>query len=851
MTLRLPELSLVLLIGPSGSGKSTFARRHFKPTEIVSSDTCRGIVSDDENDQSVSAQAFQLLNFIVRQRLALGRLTVVDATNVDPAARAELVAIAREYHFLPAALVFKIPESVCHARNATRPDRNFGPNVVKRQANLLRQGLRNLKTQGFRNTIFFTSEEEVDAVQGIEREPLWNNRKSEHGPFDIIGDVHGCYEELRSLIGELGYSVTDHVASHPEGRQLLFVGDLVDRGPDAPSVLRLAMASVKAGSAICVPGNHDMKFLRWLNGKNVQLTHGLADTIAQLEADPIDRRDLIEFLDKLVSHYVFDDGKLVVAHAGLKEEMQGRGSGKVREFCLYGETTGERDEYGLPERLDWARDYRGKALVVYGHTPFAAPRWLNHTVNIDTGCCFGGALTALRYPELETISVPALRTYAESVRPLLPETGPDAQLVHDHLLDLDDLRGRRFIDTGLRPAITVKEENMLAALEVMSRFSVDPRWLVYLPPTMSPCGTSKQDGWLERPEEAFAYFREQAVTTVICEEKHMGSRSVAVVCRDPALAVTRFGLKQERRGVIYTRTGRPFFNDLELEQALLDRLALAMEKSGLWEDLGTDWLCLDCELMPWSAKAMELLQSQYAGVGAAAIAHAAAVAAAMQAGEGNSLLEDSAKEHLAGMMARNDNRLAMLDRYREAYRHYCWDTDGLQGLKLAPFHFLAGEGGVLTQHDHVWHMEMAARLNAADPELFPLTRWREVTLEDEASVADATTWWEELTAAGGEGMVVKPRDFIAKGKRGLVQPAVKCRGREYLRIIYGPEYDHPEHLVRLKERGLGHKRSMAEREFALGIEGLSRFAARRPLREVHECVLAVLAMESEPVDPRL
>jgi protein phosphatase len=368
---------------------------------------------------------------------------------------------------------------------------------------------------------------------------------------------------------------------------------------------------------------------------------------------------------------------------------------------------------------------------------------------------------------------------------------------------------------------------------------------------MSPCGTSKQDAWLERPEEALAYFRDQGVTTVVCEEKHMGSRSVVVVCRDPALAVTRFGLKQERRGVIYTRTGRPFFNDQALEQALLDRLATALEKSGLWEDLGTDWLCLDCELMPWSAKALELLQSQYAGVGAAAIAHATAVATAAHEGQGNDMLEASAKEHLASVVARNSSRLTMLDRYRSAYRHYCWEVDGLAGLKLAPFHFLAGEGGLFTQHDHTWHMEMAARLNAADPELFPVTRWRQVSLEDEESFAAAVAWWEELTAAGGEGMVVKPRDFVAKGKRGLIQPAVKCRGREYLRIIYGPEYDHPEHLVRLKERGLGHKRSMAEREFALGLEGLSRFVARRPLREVHECVLAVLAMESEPVDPRL
>ncbi|WP_367870311.1 polynucleotide kinase-phosphatase [Luteolibacter sp. Populi] len=851
MTIRLPELSLVLLIGPSGSGKSTFARRHFKPTEVVSSDACRGMVSDDENDQTVSAQAFALLHHLVRQRLELGRLTVIDATNVDASSRAQLIAIAREYHFLPAAIVFRIPESVCHERNALRPDRSFGPNVVKRQLSQLRQGLRGLKSQGFRHIHYLNSPEEVDAITGIEREPLWNNRKHDHGPFDIVGDVHGCYPELLLLLDKLGYGVTDHVVSHPEGRRLVFVGDLVDRGPDSPNVLRLAMASVKAGSAICVPGNHDTKFLRHLNGKKVQPTHGLAETIAQLEADPIDPRDLTAFLDALVSHFVFDDGKLVVAHAGLKEEMQGRGSGKVREFCLYGETTGERDEYGLPERLDWAREYRGRALVVYGHTPFAAPRWLNHTVNIDTGCCFGGALTALRYPELETVSVPALATYAESARPLLPETGPDAQLAHDRLLDLDDLRGKRFIDTALRPAITVREENVLAALEVMSHFSADPRWLVYLPPTMSPCGTSKMDGWLERPEEAFAYYAQAGVDAVVCEEKHMGSRAVAVVCRDPELAITRFGLKNKRRGVIYTRTGRPFFNDLSLEQALLDRLSTALEQAGIWDELATDWLCLDCELMPWSAKAMDLVQSQYASVGAAAFAHSAAAGQAFQSFGENPLLEPEARAMLESMAARNTSRMEMLTRYRAAYQHYCWDVAGLEGLKLAPFHFLAGEGSVFTDRDHLWHMALAERLQAADPGLFPATRWREVSLKDEAAVAGAIAWWEELTSKGGEGMVVKPRDFISKGKRGLVQPAVKCRGREYLRIIYGPEYDHPDHLVRLKDRGLGHKRSMAEREFALGIEGLARFVARRPLREVHECVLAVLAMESEPVDPRL
>ncbi|GAA5481197.1 bis(5'-nucleosyl)-tetraphosphatase, symmetrical [Haloferula sargassicola] len=653
------------------------------------------------------------------------------------------------------------------------------------------------------------------------------------------------------MLDRLGYVFEENTSRHPDGRRLIFVGDLVDRGPDSPNVLRLVMASVAAGTAFCVPGNHDVKFLRWLNGKKVQPTHGLADTIAQLETDPLDTRDLIAFLDGLVSHYVFDAGRLVVAHAGIREDMQGRGSGRIREFCLYGDTTGERDEYGLPERLDWARDYRGKALVVYGHTPFAEPRWLNHTVNIDTGCCFGGALTALRYPELETISISAERQYAEPARPLRTDAETEAQLAHDRLLDLDDLLGKRQVHTALKPAVTVREENLLAAIEVMSRFAVDPRWLIHLPPTMSPCATSALDGWLERPEEAFDYFRQQGVAEVVCEEKHMGSRAIAAVCREPQVAIDRFGLRHPARGIIYTRTGRPFFKDESLQNGLLERLATALETSGLWDELGTDWLCLDTELMPWSMKARDLLETQYAAVGSAASAHAAALdhhlAEAAQAPH----LEAESRTALAALQTRVAPRADRIDRYRAAYRHYCWDVVGLDDLRLAPFHFLAGEGATFTDRDHPWHMALAERLQAADGQLFPATRWRRVTLDDPDQVAEAIRWWEGMTEAGGEGMVVKPLDFVVRGRRGLVQPAVKCRGREYLRIIYGPEYDAPENLERLKQRGLGHKRSMAEREFALGLEALTRFTARRPLREVHECVLAVLAMESEPVDPRL
>ena len=389
MKLTIPELELVVLIGASGSGKSTFARKHFKPTEVLSSDVCRGLVADDENDQSATTDAFDVLHFIAAKRLAAGRLAVVDATNVQAEARRPLVELARQYHCLPVAIVFDLPERTCHNRNSRRPDRDFGPHVIRRQSRDLRQSLRSLRREGFRHIFVLNLPEEVEAAE-IERQPLWNNCKHEHGPFDVIGDVHGCFDELRALLDKLGYLVEEcaepsnghgYAVRHPEGRKAILVGDLVDRGPKIPAVLRLAMSLVESGAGLCVPGNHETKLLRKLRGRNVQITHGLAASLNQLEREPPEfAGQVASFIDGLVSHYVLDDGRLVVAHDGLKEELQGRGSGQVREFALYGETTGETDEYGLPIRYNWAADYRGKALVVYGHTPVPEPEWLNGTM---------------------------------------------------------------------------------------------------------------------------------------------------------------------------------------------------------------------------------------------------------------------------------------------------------------------------------------------------------------------------------------------------------------------------------------------------------------------------------------
>jgi len=851
VNITMPELSLVVLIGPSGCGKSSFARTHFKPTEVLSSDYCRGLVSDNENDQAATGDAFDVLHYVARKRLAAGRLTVVDATNVQIESRKPLVALAREFHVLPVAIVLNLPEKLCHERNQNRPERQFGPHVVRNQSQQLRRSIRGLEREGFRHVFTMTSPEEV-AGATITRQPLWNNLKQEHGPFDIVGDVHGCYDELIQLLVHLRYEKTSGgFYKPPEGRKAVFLGDLVDRGPKIPDTVWLVMEMVKAGYALCIPGNHDIKFMRAVWGKNVQVTHGLGDSLQQFKERDTHyhgfSRIAAEFIDKLISHYVLDDGKLVVAHAGMKEEMQGRGSGKVREFALYGETTGETDEYGLPVRYNWAAEYRGKAMVVYGHTPVAEPEWLNGTINIDTGCVFGGKLTALRYPERELLSVPAQRTYYAPAKPFLPEaeTAPalTAQQQLDDLLDIEDVIGKRIIQTRLQRSVTIREENATAALEVMSRWAANPKWLIYLPPTMSPCGTSQREGLLEHPEEAFAYFLHEGIHKVVCEQKHMGSRAVVVVCRDADAARKRFGVMEGEVGACYTRTGRRFFNDLRLESEFLERIRRAVGLAGIWERLKTDWVCLDCELMPWSAKAQELLRQQYAPTGAAARAALPAALAALTAHAGS--------PEVAGLLEKYRERKDAADLYVEAYRRYCWTVNSLRDLKLAPFHILASEGTVHSAKDHVWHMETLASICRVDPELLLATPFLTVDLTQPADQERGIAWWEDLTAAGGEGMVVKPLEFVSKGRKGLVQPAVKVRGREYLRIIYGPEYTLPENLSRLRSRGLGGKRSLALREFALGMESLERLIHKEPLRRVHECVFGVLALESEPVDPRL
>ncbi|MFE9434642.1 polynucleotide kinase-phosphatase [Streptomyces sp. NPDC006640] len=833
------DLSLVVLIGASGSGKSTFARRHFKPTEIISSDFCRGLVADDENDQSASGDAFDVLHYIAGKRLAAGRRTVVDATSVQQDSRRQLVELARKHDVLPIAIVLDVPEEVCAERNAARTDRAGMPRrVIQRHIRELRRSLRQLEREGFRKVHVLRGVADVENASVV-TEKRFNDLTHLTGPFDIVGDIHGCAAELETLLGKLGY--VD--GAHPEGRTAVFVGDLVDRGPDTPGVLRRVMSMVGSGDALCVPGNHENKLGRYLKGRKVQHTHGLAETIEQLDAQSDAFRSSVrEFVDGLVSHYVLDGGRLVVCHAGLPEKYHGRTSGRVRSHALYGETTGETDEFGLPVRYPWAEDYRGRAAVVYGHTPVPTATWLNNTICLDTGAVFGGKLTALRWPERELVDVPAEQVWYEPAKPLATEAPGGHE---GRPLDLADVYGRRAVETRHAGRVAVREENAAAALEVMSRFAVDPRLLPYLPPTMAPTATSHVEGYLEHPAEAFAQYKEDGVERVVCEEKHMGSRAVALVCRDAYVARERFGVDGPT-GSLYTRTGRPFFDDAVVTEEILGRVRAAATEAGLWEELDTDWLLLDAELMPWSLKASGLLRNQYAAVGAASGAVFPGALSALEGAAARGI-------DVGDLLSRQRERAVDAAAFTDAYRRYCWTTDGLDGVRLAPFQILAVQGRSLAALPHDGQLALIDRLVEHDGTgLLRTTRRLFVDTGDPESVRAGVDWWLEMTGRGGEGMVVKPAGALVRSEKGrLVQPGIKCRGREYLRIIYGPEYTRPENLTRLRGRFLNHKRSLALREYALGLEALDRLAEGEPLWRVHEAVFATLALESEPVDPRL
>lgn len=848
MRIEIPDFCLVLLIGASGSGKSTLAKKLFKPGETLCSDYFRMLVCGDETGQHATADAFDCLYHVAQKRLDRRKLTVIDATNLNKWARQKALDLARDNNCFCIAIALNIPENECQANNAARVNKQFPRSVIRRQCAEFNQALKAVRKENFRHVHVLSSREEVDTLE-IARIPLWTDKSDLTGPFDIIGDIHGCHEELCALLSRLGYAVNaeGHQAVPPPGRQAIFLGDLCDRGPANADVLRLVINMTAQGHGLCVPGNHDDKLSRYLEGKKVQLNHGLEQTVAQLEcAGAGFKKEVKDFLRSLVSHYLLDNGRLLVCHAGLPERMHARSSRNVREFCLYGDPSGEVDEYGLPERNDWARDYNGNTLVAYGHCPTSEQGIVNNTICLDGGCVFGGSLVALRYPEMDIVSVPARKEYCHCPRGI-------RKRLTDSRIDCQKLLARQRLETSLGVPVVREEERSLQALEIMGRFAIDPAWLVYLPPTMSPCETSSLADYLEHPREALAYYKKRNIQKVICEEKHMGSRAIAIVCKNEAAARERFGSPGEHGGLIYTRTGRPFFtaNQTELHKELVERFRQALTSTGFWEDHDTDWVCLDCELMPWSFKAQALVDSQYAPYGLSGINGLDKTLTALEKFRstlGDMSIAPAELTECSELEERLTHSRQNILKYNKVWRSYCKPVEESLNIKIAPFHILATDRKVWSDIGHDRHLELIEKYLGSMPG-FTSTRNKIIDLSDPEAVEHACAFWENLLADGAEGMVVKPLKFIARQGDSFLQPAIKCRGREYLRIIYGAGYT--DNLEGHKQRSLAGKRKRALREFALGLEALERFAHGEPVHKIHECLFTILALESEPQDARL
>ncbi|KQO12038.1 polynucleotide kinase-phosphatase [Paenibacillus sp. Leaf72] len=863
--IRLPHAGIVLLVGPSNSGKTTLlqtliAAGKVKQTEVVSSDQFRMLVGDVEfmdwtsrsklesdiiykQYQHISAKAFEAMEGIIAMRCRLDKLTLIDATHLYEEDRKRYVELARKQHVPVVALVLDTPEEELLRRDS---EREFprGKQRVKKQAHLFKRSLRSLKLEGFDASYVIKAAQLINIAFERKANPLVH----EVGQgIDIIGDVHGCFQEQLELLGKLGYAPDEAgLFRHPEGRIPVSVGDVMSRGPESLAAMEWWRKHVEAGLAYMTDSNHGWKLARFLDGRQVELSHGDEKTAAELveyerehgeEAANMLKERLRVFLLQAPPQLVFCcDGvrQLVVVHAGIRDSYIGKQSAKIQDYCRYGESDGT-DAQGKPLRKEWYNEHESGELIVWGHDPRVEPTITNQTINIDQGVVFGGHLTAYRYPEKQFVQVKARENYAGEARnPLL-----EGQLNRFKQPNL-----RKYIEgysvlTSSYGDVAVRGEFVKAAIDTVSHFTVPLEELVYIPPTMSPPPmTAEDERFLEHPVEAFAYYRSQGVEKMIMEKKHMGSRAIVLLFRNEAAAVPYVG--RETLGVIYTRTGRAFFQSM-LQEQVLRQLNGDLTKAEYFDRYGTDLVLLDTEIVPWNLKARELIASQYAHVAEASLmdrrAKLAKLREAKDAGK--------AVQHWIDEL---EIKLDNAETFDQAFQQYCWDTNGLEGIRIAPFHTLAHSTASFQSEQHSWHMEHAREL-AACSELFMETEYKVVT--DETSELAAIRWWEEMTEQGHEGAVIKPEYFVARHKGRLIQPAIKVRGRKYLHIIYGMDYLLPENLQRLKQRKTSKKERYALKEFALGLESVERFIRKESVDRIHECVLAALSMESDSVDPRL
>ncbi len=834
MTITIPESSLVLLIGPHGAGKSTFAARHFANIDILTANHCRTLLGNPPPSDARDAEVEAMHRTAVASRLRLMQLTVVDDTHTYPEERAPWLDLARRYHLLAVAIVIDLPERECKRRNSARSDREVSNRVIHGQKVRIGRALRTLRAEGFHAVHHLSSVEGLEQVRVVQT-PLNVNRTDQRGPFDIVGPVRGRFHGLKQLLNELGYVVdNDNKWQAPGHRLLVFLGDLFGDADD-PHVAALIGQLFASEVALAVPGPTEVALEHLLTGRplpdGIPVAPSAIESIAaRIAPDGLMADRWLRQVSSWPSHLVLDKGALVVAARGLPEEMHGRVSQIVRHTATIGDESA------------WMDAYDGRAIVAHAAGQNRAYSASGRLIDLSDS----SAIVTWRWPERE------LHTVSKNVGRSVGTT--------DWPVPLRTVIGHHSIDTRLRREIRIRPEASAAALEEVSRFGIDPRWLIYLPPTMAAPDPSDRDGLLEHPDEPLHYYRKRGFSTLIVEEKHMGSRGVAVVCRDPAVAQDRFGLPEPSDGILYTRTGRPLLSDGAVERDILGRIRAGLDAIKFWSSFDTDWVLLDGELLPWSATSSRLITERYDGiaaVGQQALGTALQVARQCQQRLPSTPLAraqpggSSRPTNIAALVAELEERQRHLSEFSSIYQRYCWPVSSVDDLSFAPFHWLAWESGWAPDLTHRQMMELSDRLAAAVPSTVRATRWRTCALNDQQSVAEAIQFWEELIAEGGEGIVLKPESFIPRGRNGLAQPAMKVRGAEFLTINYGPEYRRPQHVASLRGRKSSMQRSLAIRQFALGLEAIERFRRRAPLHETHVAAFGCIALDASSVDPTI
>jgi Predicted kinase len=568
------------MCGPAGCGKSSFAMKNFGLTQIVSSDRCRAIISDDESNMEVSKDAFELFYYIIGKRMGAGNAVVADSTALSYDARRRLLQLARENGYYTLLLVFNIPLSRILSQNSMR-ERNVSRKVIERQYEAFKKSLQYLDKEGY-DSIFTIDESNIDDVK-IKIQSS-NMEVADSGPFDIISDIHGCCSELVMLLEKLGYKKSNGIYRHLEGRKIIFAGDIVDRGPRILDTVNLVLEMVHGGSAYYTPGNHCNKFFRYLTGRRVQIKHGLEMTVDEYEN--LEGQEKQRFKEKFKSLYesappylILDDGRLVVAHAGIKEDMIGKYSKEILDFVLYGDVTGEVDIEGFPVRGDWASNYCGMALIVYGHTPVLEPLFINNTINIDQGVSIGGSLTALRYPEREIVQVKALNVYYTE--------GRRREKIKHHL-DLNEYIKPIVLEDRYGIKHRFSSEETGKAVEFLKSQPFDKSWVVYVPPILPSASTSD---FRTQIHDSVKYYKGRGMKKIIVEEMQGYYTAVAVICKDMAASKSYFS--GDKIGEIYCLYEKLPVDERDKDN-IIQELYKSLRESEYFVRHNTDYVIIEC-----------------------------------------------------------------------------------------------------------------------------------------------------------------------------------------------------------------------------------------------------------------